>query len=229
MLSAVGTLALACFDEVQQAVMPGRSVEFADVVASAAGATLAAGSILVHRNARLAAALTASAALGAGLVTYQSYATTKDYKSGLRLAAEGRHAEATTAFRRALDGDAENAELLNTLAWSILQVGEERAEDAVRFARRSLDLRPNDADTLDTYGWALHKAGRFVDARVPLEQALARDPDIYCIHYHLGATYLRLGDRAAAERHLRSQIDQFPDAAEAAQAAEALRVLEGGQ
>ena len=226
-VAGVGAVAFACFDEIQQSVMPGRSVEMADIGASAAGAVLGAASVLVHGTTRLAAVLAGSAMVASGLVTYSSYETTKDYKLGLRLEAAGRYAEAAAALRRARQAGVEDAEILNTLAWAILQSGEPNAEESVRLAGRSLALRPGDANTLDTYGWALYSTGRFADALAPLKEALARDPGIYCIRFHLGATYLQLGDRPSAERYLRSQITEFPQAVESQRAAVLLQETQG--
>ena len=226
LVAGVGAMAFACFDEIQQAVMPGRSVEFADIGASVAGAVLGAASVARHRATRLAFVLATCAAMTSGWIAYSSYATTKDYKLGLRLEADGRYVEAKAAFERALQAGFENAELLNSLAWANLQSGARDAEKSVDLALRSLALRPGDPYTLDTYGWALYTTGRLLEAVAPLEQALAKDPEIYCVHFHLGATYLGLGDRSSAERHLRAQVARFPKAAESRHAAALLQKME---
>ncbi len=226
LVAGIGAAIFACFDEIQQAVMPGRSVEFADIGASVAGAMLGAASVVVHRAARVAVVMAACAAMTSGWITYSSYSMTKDYKLGLRLEADGRYAEAKVAFERALKAGFENAELLNSLAWANLQSGVRDPEESVALAGRSLLLRPGDPNTLDTYGWALYTSGRFLEAVAPLEKALAQDPEIYCVHYHLGATYLQLGDRPSAESHLRAQVAHFPAAEESTRAAALLEKMD---
>lgn len=223
----LGTIALAGFDEIQQMLAPGRSVELADIAASTTGALLGASSVVVHRARALGGAMAVAAAVGAMVVLSSSYVSTRDYKDGLRLEATGRYAEAVAAFDRALAAGVENPELYNTLAWSILQTPNGDAARAVRMAARSLELRPGDAGTLDTYGWSLFRAGRPAEALDALRAAEAGDPSIYCLGYHLGATYLALDDRPTAARYLRSQIERFPAVPEAAAAAALLRQMDG--
>jgi Tfp pilus assembly protein PilF len=89
-------------------------------------------------------------------------------------------------------------------------------------------MQPDNADVLDTYGWALHHTGRTTDARNVLERAYAAKPDMFCIHYHLGAVYLAMGDREKAAVHFRRQVERR-STREAARAQEALVRMGAGE
>lgn len=219
------TLALAAFDEAQQMLAPGRHIEYADVAAGCCGAALSAALLMEARRRRIATAIGVAAVAGAAAIAFHSYTWTRDVNRGHLLQASGRHAEAHASFRRALDLGVRDAGLFNLLAWTAIEADAGEPELAVDFARQSLELEPGVPDALDTYGWALYRAGRYEEAREPLEQALAGDPSIYCIHFHLGATYLALRRRDAALTHLRRQAAEFPKTKEA-RLAEALLTRE---
>ena len=94
----------------------------------------------------------------------------------------------------------------------------------MRYAERALARRPTDPDVLDTYGWALHRAGRHGEAFRYLQRAYDAKPDMYCIHYHLGAVYAALAEPEKAREHFLKQL-QLPHIREAALADQALREL----
>ena len=219
-------VALALFDEWQQQWMAGRTVELADLVAGGSGVVLGIGAAQRSVWGRKASAVMAAAVIAASLVTYSSYISTKDYKWGLL--AEGRSdlISARRHFLDAANAGASTAELYNALAWTEVESGVGDASRAVEYAERSLAMRPGDSATLDTYGWALYKAGRAPDAIVPLAEALRKDPRIYCVHYHLGAAYLAIGDHASARRHLEAQRREQPQTREATLAVSLLREID---
>ena len=224
--ASVAALALAGFDEIQQGWSSQRSVEAGDVVAAGAGIVCGLASIAAVRRPRTAAVLAAAAMATAGAVTYSSYVRTKDYNRGLLLVNQGRLRDARLAYLRALDSGVGHADLYNGLAWTSVESGEGDLAQAVAYAERSLALRPGNSDTLDTYGWALYHAGRTDEAVGPLQQALALDPTIYCIHYHLGVVYLKQGRLDAARHHLGAQVERAPRSQEARLAAALLEATD---
>lgn len=222
-IAAVGVAgAVAMLDEVQQQFVPDRSVEIADIVASASGIALGVGATL-RRQWRLAGSGLVALGLIAGLgITVRSYLETRDYKHGLRLESAGRYREAGDAYRRALAAGMSTPGLYNGLAWVEIESGVGDAPAAVRWAEQGLALAPRDPDLLDTYGWALYHAGRVEEAYASLLQAQALNPRIYCIHYHLGLALLKLGRVDEAVEHLRAQLVAAPDSREARQARDLL-------
>jgi tetratricopeptide (TPR) repeat protein len=216
--AATAAIVLALFDEWQQQWF-GRTIETADVVAGLSGVALALASTQVRRAPRLAAAGLLAGAVVATAVTAQSYGMTKDFNRGLLAEERGDMAAAYHHFRDARAAGVRTAELFNYLAWTAVESGLGPPDAAVRDAEESLRLRPGNPDTLDTYGWALHQAGRSAEAIAPLTQALKLKPRIYCIHYHLGAAYLEIGERELARVHLQQQVEQLPGSREARAAA----------
>lgn len=222
MVAVAGGLGAAVFDEFQQQWQGDRSVELADIGAGVAGmmAGVAALSRAAHPRAALVVGVGA-VVLGGGL-TWQSYLATKDYNQGLLAERAGRRDEARAHYLRAVSTGVDNPEVYNAAAWAIADSEDGDPVQAVGLAERSLQMRPGNADTLDTYGWSLYRAGRAADALGPLEQAYAAKPDIYCIHYHLGMTYLAMGRLDEGRRHLQLQIERMPRTREAMLAAREL-------
>ena len=223
---AVGAaILIAILDESIQRLVPSRSVEAFDLVANGAGVLL--GWTLVARPRRLAVVGGTALALSAGgYVAWDTRSKLVDYHRGLELERRQDFAGAHELFRRAFDRGLRTPALLNELAWAQVESGVGNPANAVDFARRALEMRPDSADILDTYGWSLHAAGRHAEALEPLLQAYRKKPDMFCIHYHLGAVYLALGRRAEAADHLRQQV-AMPHQREAVLASLALARLEG--
>jgi tetratricopeptide (TPR) repeat protein len=218
-MAAGGAVAAAAFDEIQQGLVGGRSVEFADVAAAIAGIVLCIGLLELRARPRVAAIVVVTGLAAGSGITYTSYLRTRDYNRGLLAEREGRTGDAFRHYQAAVANGVKHPEVYNALAWTMTESGEGDPREAVAFAEQSLALRPGDANTLDTYGWALYRAGRVKEALGPLEQALTLKPSIYCIHYHLGAVYLKLGHKAAAKRHFEAQVQEAPRSKEATLAA----------
>lgn len=223
-IAVCGALGLALFDEWQQRWLGGRTVELADLIAGGAGILFGAGLVQRQQGRRLGSVCLTTAVLVGALVTYTSYERTKDFNWGLLAAGRSDLVSARRHFQDALNAGMRTASLYNELAWTEVESGGD-ASIAVEYAERALVIRPGDANTLDTYGWALHRAGRSKDAIAPLSEALRQDPQMYCIHYHLGAAYLGLGDLQAARRHLQRQVQEQPHTKEAERATALLQRL----
>jgi len=74
-----------------------------------------------------------------------------------------------------------------------------RVEDALEAAAQALRLKPAIADAhLDSVGSAYAAAGRYVEARAPIQRYLSRYSNILHIHLMLAAVYSELGQAAEA-------------------------------
>ena len=109
---------------------------------------------------------------------------------------------AAAAYRQALAADDGHVDAHVNLGRLLHERGEN--EEAIALYERALQLRPADAVAAYNLGVALADAERFDEARQAYERALAADPRAADAHYNLAAVYERLGDRAAAIRHLRA-------------------------
>jgi adenylate cyclase len=75
-----------------------------------------------------------------------------------------------------------------------------RTEDALEAAAQALRLKPFIADTpLAGVGTAYALAGRYEEARAPLQRYLSRYPNMLHIHLMLAAVYSELGQAAEAQ------------------------------
>jgi len=75
---------------------------------------------------------------------------------------------------------------------------------ALQAYETALGLRPDDALAAFNLGVALEDAQRFDDAAVAYQRAIDADPRAADAHYNLAGVFERLGDRAAALRHLKT-------------------------
>ena len=74
-----------------------------------------------------------------------------------------------------------------------------RTEDALEAAAQALRLKPNVVDGhLASVGAAYAVAGRYEEARAPLQRYLSRYPNILPAHLMLAAVYSELGQAAEA-------------------------------
>ena len=78
---------------------------------------------------------------------------------------------------------------------------------------------------MDTFGWVLYKKGEYQRALKYLSDAFRINPDIFCIHYHLGASYAALNDFENAMFHFLKQIKRNPNDRDGIAAAKSLREI----
>jgi DNA-binding transcriptional MerR regulator len=109
-------------------------------------------------------------------------------------------AQARAAYVRALELDPGHADAHINLGCLEHEAG--RLPEAERHYRVALTVRPGDAVAAFDLGVVLEDLGRLDEARGAYEQALAADPGSADAHYNLARLHDRLGDPAAAIRHL---------------------------
>jgi tetratricopeptide (TPR) repeat protein len=216
-------LAFGLLIELVQTVDARRHVELADLAADACGLALGASLFIPAGGWRIAVA--AAALTSGAYVTYDSHVTTRDYAWGMQAETRRDYRTARHYYVRALSRGMRTASLYNGLGWVEIESGEGQPQKAVEYAAMALTMRPADADIHDTYGWALLHAGRPSEALPHLLEAQRRKPRMYCIHYHLGQTYRRLGRVDDARRELELQLKRTPIGPDAELAQRALADL----
>jgi tetratricopeptide (TPR) repeat protein len=222
---AAGVL-LAFADEFTQRLVTDRNFELLDLAANLAGLTL--GWVVTARPRLPLAAPAALAALATvGYVAYGTHVQLSDWAKALQHERRFEFAQAREYYLRAIAKGLRNPSVYNELAWVSVEGRAGAPEEAVGYARMAYEAEPGNPDILDTYGWALHHAGRSREALPYLQAAFERNPEMYCIHYHLGATYAALSQPDLAERHFRAQM-ALQETREARMAAEALAALKSG-
>lgn len=119
------------------------------------------------------------------------------YARGIALDRAKRWPEAEADFQRALSLNPEQPLVLNYLAYSWVELGQNLVE-ARRMLERAVELRPNDGNIADSLGWALYKLGDIPGAVRWLEKAVELESQSSVINDHLGDAYWAQGRRREA-------------------------------
>lgn len=206
------SLVISVLDEVQQAVIGrGRTAEFGDLVADAAGALVGLTVILAPRLGKGRAFVIGTLLLvPVAAVTAQTYNDLKHFNRGMVLEREQKYRQARAEYELALVSGFQSAELYNTIAWLDIEFLDADPVEVEPYTSKALAMEPNNPDILDTHGWVLVREGRTREGLGFLERAKTLNPNIYCIDLHLGVAYLKMGERNLAVESLNRQIKLNP-------------------
>ncbi len=107
-------------------------------------------------------------------------------------------ASAERDLREIIAADADNADALNALGYTLADRTDRHAE-ALELIRRALAIKPDEAAIIDSYGWAHYRLGDLGEAKTQLRRAYAKLPDAE-IAAHLGEVLWVDGERDEARR-----------------------------
>ncbi len=115
-----------------------------------------------------------------------------------------KYEQAEQQFRKVLDANPNNAEVLNNFGYMLADRGI-RLEEATTMLQHALTVAPNNAAYLDSLGWAYYKQNKLAEAEEYLRKAVDREGRDPTILSHLADVYLKLGqDERAANLFERS-------------------------
>jgi Flp pilus assembly protein TadD len=123
---------------------------------------------------------------------------------GFSLFQQGKSKEAVVAFEKALAVDPKHWKAHNNMALASIDIDE--LEVAEAHYRESLAIKPQPAIYNDL-GFVLERLGMPEQAAHEFRKALELDPESASARYNLGASLVRSGEFAEAERHLREHPD----------------------
>lgn len=95
----------------------------------------------------------------------------------------------------------------NNLAATLVdQKGDQKSLDRALSLSRGFEAQSPNAYLLDTLGWTHYKLDHGADALRVLKQAITLAPDHPVLNYHLGAAYVKAGQRPDAIIHLKKAV-----------------------
>lgn len=108
--------------------------------------------------------------------------------------------KAETEFKKVLDVNPKNAQVLNYYGYMLADRGI-RLDEAQDLIQRAVDLEPFNGAYLDSLGWVYYKQNKLDDAEIMLRKAVEHEPHDPTIRSHLGDVYAKQGrmDQAAIE------------------------------
>ncbi|WP_117190808.1 tetratricopeptide repeat protein [Rhizobium terrae] len=105
--------------------------------------------------------------------------------------------KAEPSFRKALELNPEQPQVLNYLGYSLVDMNK-NLEEGLGMIKRAVDARPDDGYIVDSLGWAYYRMGKFDDAVTELERAIQLRAGDATINDHLGDAYWRVGRKLEA-------------------------------
>ena len=120
------------------------------------------------------------------------------YRAGIAQERAGNWPEAEKDFRKALDLNPDQPQVLNYLGYSYVEQ-KAHLDEALDMIRKAVAEQPNDGYITDSLGWVLFRLGRYDEAVVKMEKAVELVPFDAIITDHLGDVYWAVGRKREAE------------------------------
>ncbi len=106
--------------------------------------------------------------------------------------------QAEADFRRALDLNPDQPQVLNYLGYSLVEK-RIKLDEALDMIERAVAAQPNSGFIVDSLGWVLFRLGRYDEAVVHMEKAVELMPVDPVVTDHLGDVYWAVGRNREAE------------------------------
>ncbi|UWR03370.1 tetratricopeptide repeat protein [Ruegeria conchae] len=101
-------------------------------------------------------------------------------------------------FRRALELNPDQPQVLNYLGYSLVE-RKEKLDEALEMIERAVAARPDSGYIVDSLGWVLFRLGRYDEAVDHMERAVELMPVDPVVNDHLGDVYWAVGRAREAE------------------------------
>jgi tetratricopeptide (TPR) repeat protein len=125
-------------------------------------------------------------------------------------------------FRKALELNPEQPQVLNYLGYSLVEK-QEKLDEALGMIERAVAARPDSGYIVDSLGWVLFRLGRYEEAVAPMERATELMPIDPIVNDHLGDVYWSVGRFLEAEFQWKRALS-FVDFGDASQEADPDRI-----
>ncbi|MEM0949764.1 MAG: tetratricopeptide repeat protein [Pseudomonadota bacterium] len=137
------------------------------------------------------------------------------FSRGITHERSDRWPEAEADFRKALELQPDQPQVLNYLGYSFVEM-QINLDEALDMIERAVAGRPNSGFITDSLGWVLYRLGRYDEAVEHMERAVELEPVDPIITDHLGDVYWAVGRFREAEFqwHRALSFDPEPEEAE---------------
>ncbi|MEM8788499.1 MAG: tetratricopeptide repeat protein [Pseudomonadota bacterium] len=145
------------------------------------------------------------------------------YVRGITYERTGRWPEAEADFRKALELNPDQPNVLNYLGYSLVEM-RQNLEEAQSMIERAVAQRPQDGFITDSLAWVLYRLGKYEEAVVPMERAVELEPLDPIINDHLGDVLWKVGRKTEAVFQWRRALSFEPTETDAARIRRKLEV-----
>ena len=118
--------------------------------------------------------------------------------------------KAEADFRKALELNPDQPQVLNYLGYSFVDRGE-NLEEALEMIERAVAARPDAGYIIDSLAWAYFRLGRYEDALPQMERASVLEPVDPVVTDHLGDVYWAVGRHLEARFQWRRALSFEPE------------------
>ena len=126
-------------------------------------------------------------------------------------------------MRKALELSPDQAQVLNYLGYSFLELNE-NLDEALKLIERAVEVQPDSGAITDSLAWAYFRMGRYEDAVEPMERAATMEPVDPVVTDHLGDVYWAVGRKLEAQFQWRRALSYDPEEKDAARIRRKLEV-----
>ncbi|MEM7472328.1 MAG: tetratricopeptide repeat protein [Pseudomonadota bacterium] len=120
------------------------------------------------------------------------------YARGITNERNGNFAEMEADFRKALELEPNQPDVLNYLGYSLVEQ-RMKLDEALGMIETAVAERPQSGYITDSLGWVFYRLGRYEEAVAPMEKAVSLLPVDPIVNDHLGDVYWKVGRFREAE------------------------------
>ena len=136
------------------------------------------------------------------------------FDSGLKLSQEGKYEEAIAEFKKALEKDPEQSNILGNMADSYSKMN--KNDEALETYKKAIAIKADDAALYTNMGVLLSKMGKNTESQEAFKKAATLNPGSSAQNfYNIGATQVNNGKAAEAAESFKQAIAADPTFAEA--------------
>ena len=136
------------------------------------------------------------------------------YSRGIANERAGNWPQAEADFRKALELQPDQPQVLNYLGYSFVDRGE-NLDEALGMIERAVAAQPEAGYIIDSLAWALFRLGRYDEAVEPMERASLLEPVDPVVTDHLGDVYWAVGRKLEARFQWHRALSFDPEEKEA--------------